>query len=118
MARRSLCRGALVRLCADHTSASDQEHSTMRRFSGARALPAARAVAVALATLVLAPAAPRAAPQRAAPERAAPALEARDPLVPMLRRVDRYLQRSETPDGVALDWRWVINETEAVRLSV
>jgi hypothetical protein len=90
----------------------------MRLFFGARALPAARAGAVALAVLVLAPAAPRAAPPRAAPERAAPALETRDPLVPTLRRIDRYLQRSETPDGVVIDWRWVINETEAVRLSI
>src|SRR5262245_4204859 len=38
--------------------------------------------------------------------RATPALEARDPLLPMLRRIDRYLQRNET-DGVVLDWRWV-----------
>jgi hypothetical protein len=40
-----------------------------------------------------------------------------DPLIPMLRRVDRYLQRHETA-GVVLDWRVVINRTEAARLSV
>jgi len=71
-----------------------------------------RAVCAAALAIMLAPAAVVAAGARAAPE-----VEARDPLVPMLRRVDRYLQRNET-DGVVLDWRWVINETEAVRLSV
>jgi hypothetical protein len=49
--------------------------------------------------------------------RAVRAAEVADPLVPMLRRIDRYMQQHET-DGVVLDWRWVINETEAVRLSV
>jgi flagellar hook capping protein FlgD len=81
----------------------------MRLLPGVRALRAACAAAL---TLAMAPAAPRAEPVRAGPE-----LEARDPLVPMLRRIDRYLQRSEQ-DGVVLDWRWVINETEAVRLSI
>jgi len=79
-----------------------------------RPLPPLRAgfaTAVALA-IALIPAAISSAWARAVPE-----IEARDPLVPMLRRIDRYLQRNET-DGVVLDWRWVINETEAVRLSV
>jgi hypothetical protein len=40
-----------------------------------------------------------------------------DPLVPLVLRMDRYFQQNET-DGVVLDWRWVVNETEAVRLSV
>src|SRR6266567_1833255 len=43
--------------------------------------------------------------------------EAHDPLVPLVRRIDRYLERNES-GGVVLDWRWVVNETEAVRLSV
>ena len=69
----------------------------------------ARAVALALALIPAASA--------AASARSAPALESRDPLLPTLRRIDRYMQHNET-DGVVLDWRWVINETEAVRLSV
>ena len=81
----------------------------MRMISHTLAARLARAAALAL---VLAPAANAPAGARVAPE-----IEARDPLVPMLRRIDRYLQRNET-DGVVLDWRWVINETEAVRLSV
>ena len=41
----------------------------------------------------------------------------RDPLVPMLRRVDRYFQRHEV-DGVVMDSRYVLNASEAARLSV
>lgn len=81
----------------------------MRMFQRLRATPLARAAALAI---VLIPAAISPVWARAAPE-----IEARDPLVPMLLRIDRYLQQNET-DGVVLDWRWVINETEAVRLSV
>jgi hypothetical protein len=40
-----------------------------------------------------------------------------DPRIGLLRRMDRYFQRHEM-DGVVLDSRWVLNETEAVRLSV
>ena len=69
----------------------------------------ARAAALACALL--------AATSAGAWARAAPEIEARDPLIPTLQRIDRYLQRNET-DGVVLDWRWVVNETEAVRLSV
>src|SRR5207247_1940698 len=43
--------------------------------------------------------------------------EVHDPLVPLVRRIDRYFERNES-GGVVLDWRWVVNETEAVRLSV
>ena len=75
-------------------------------------LCACRATRAAVLALVLAPALITVAWANAAPE-----VEARDPLLPMLRRIDGYLQRAET-GGVVLDWRWVINETEAVRLSV
>ena len=81
--------------------------SPMRRRGGAGRLARAAALALALIPAAFAPAWARAAPE----------IDARDPLVPMLRRIDRYLQQNET-DGVVLDWRWVINETEAVRLSV
>ncbi len=40
-----------------------------------------------------------------------------DPRAAILRRMDRYFQRHEV-DGVVLDARYVLNETEAVRLSV
>jgi len=79
----------------------------MRHGAAARRLARAAALALALISSAISHAWARAAPE----------IEARDPLVPMLRRIDRYLQQNET-DGVVLDWRWVINETEAVRLSV
>ena len=86
---------------------------------GPGALARRAACAALLALAVLPPAVPPAwaldTPDLQS--RATPELEARDPLVPMLRRIDAYLQANET-DGVVLDWRWVINETEAVRLSV
>ena len=44
-------------------------------------------------------------------------LDAPDPRDAIVRRMDRYFQRNEV-DGVVLDSRWVLNETEAVRLSV
>src|SRR5436309_1606473 len=40
----------------------------------------------------------------------------RDPLVPILRRMDRYLQRNET-DGVDLDYRYDLAPTEIARLT-
>ncbi len=40
-----------------------------------------------------------------------------DPLVPMLKRIDAYLQRNER-EGVVLDARVSVNATEAIRLSV
>lgn len=40
-----------------------------------------------------------------------------DPLMGIVRRVDRYMQSNEV-DGVVLDARYTVNETEAVRLSV
>ena len=43
--------------------------------------------------------------------------DARHARTELLRRMDRYFQRNEV-DGVVLDARWVLNETEAVRLSV
>src|SRR6188768_1494469 len=43
--------------------------------------------------------------------------DAPDPRDAIVRRMDRYFQRNEA-DGVVLDSRWVLNETEAVRLSV
>ncbi|HEY2955615.1 MAG TPA: T9SS type A sorting domain-containing protein [Candidatus Eisenbacteria bacterium] len=69
----------------------------------------ARALALAIAALPLA--APAAEPRAVAdPER-------HDPLLPLVLRMDRYLQQNES-GGVVLDPRWVLNETEAVRLSV
>ena len=41
----------------------------------------------------------------------------RDPLIPMLHRIDRYFRTHEV-DGVVVDARVVLNETEAIRLSV
>ena len=43
--------------------------------------------------------------------------DAPDPRDAIVRRMDHYFQRNEV-DGVVLDSRWVLNETEAVRLSV
>ncbi len=40
-----------------------------------------------------------------------------DPLIPALRRMDQFFQHSEV-NGIVLDWRVVINATEAARLSV
>jgi len=40
-----------------------------------------------------------------------------DPLDPLVHRIDQYFQRNEV-DGVAIDARYVVNYTEAVRLSV
>src|SRR5207247_10694503 len=40
-----------------------------------------------------------------------------DPLRGILRRIDGFMQRNES-DGVVMDARYVVNETEAVRLSV
>ena len=40
-----------------------------------------------------------------------------DPLIPVLRRIDQYFQRNEV-DGFVLDPRYVVNATEAARLSV
>jgi len=49
---------------------------------------------------------------------AAPAVAAPpDPRAALVRRMDHYFQRHEV-DGVVLDARWTLNETEAVRLSV
>jgi FlgD Ig-like domain len=47
----------------------------------------------------------------------APAAADDDPLIPMIRRTDRYLQNHEV-DGVVMDWRVIINASEAARLSV
>jgi hypothetical protein len=44
-------------------------------------------------------------------------MDAPDPRDAIVRRMDRYFQRNEM-DGVVLDSRWTLNETEAVRLSV
>lgn len=42
---------------------------------------------------------------------------ARDPLLPLVRRMDRYLQQHEV-DGVTMDSRYDINPSEAIRMSV
>jgi hypothetical protein len=52
----------------------------------------------------------------AAPPPAA-AVRLRDPLIPLVRRMDRYFQRHETA-GVTLDSRYDINPSEAIRMSV
>ena len=44
-------------------------------------------------------------------------LDTHDPRDAIVRRMDHFFQRNEI-DGVVLDSRWVLNETEAVRLSV
>ena len=53
----------------------------------------------------------------AAPVRARVRPEPHDPLLPLVRRIDRYFQQHEV-EGVVLDSRYAINPTEAVRLSV
>lgn len=44
-------------------------------------------------------------------------LEARDPLKPMVRRIDRYF-RTHQADGVTMDSRYDINPSEAIRMGV
>ncbi len=65
--------------------------------------------ALAIALALVAPASAQPSERRSASEP--------DPLIPMIRRTDRYLQRHEV-DGVVMDWRVVINASEAARLSV
>ena len=48
---------------------------------------------------------------------APPVRRPRDPLIPMLHRMDRYFQRHEV-DGVTMDSRYSINPSEAIRMSV
>src|SRR5215471_11447558 len=40
-----------------------------------------------------------------------------DPLAPMLRRIDDYLQKFEV-DGVTMDWRYSVIPSEEIRQSV
>ena len=73
-------------------------------------------MAVAFACLLLAP------PSRAASSRdAAPALRAHaaweDPLAPMVRRTDDYLQQFEV-EGVTMDWRYSVIPSEEIRQTV
>ncbi|HEV2106255.1 MAG TPA: hypothetical protein VGU27_11065, partial [Candidatus Eisenbacteria bacterium] len=65
---------------------------------------------------------PLAAPAPAALRQAsrvpiAPGPPERDPLVPMIREMNRYLQRHEA-DGVTMDSRYAVNPSEAIRQSV
>jgi hypothetical protein len=41
----------------------------------------------------------------------------RDPIAPMVRRMDRYLQRYEV-DGVTMDWRYEVSPSEEIRQTV
>ena len=76
--------------------------------------PAALTLAVALSGL-LPPGASRAAPS---PEPAALTTSAwEDPLAPMLRRIDAYLQTAQV-DGVTMDWRYSVIPSEEIRQSV
>lgn len=41
-----------------------------------------------------------------------------DPLAPMLRRMDRYLQLNQQEGGVTMDWRYSVSASEEIRQSV
>ena len=41
----------------------------------------------------------------------------RDPLVPLVRRMERYLRRNEA-DGVTMDWRYQVSPSEEIRQTV
>jgi len=62
-------------------------------------------------------ASPRSDPSRRAVLAGAPSVHSGDPLVPMLRRMNRYFHRHEV-DGVTIDPRVVLHASEAIRLSV
>ena len=66
---------------------------------------AVRVLAILALAAVLAAACPR------------PARAWDDPLVPILQRMDRYLQLNQV-DGVTMDWRYVLSPSEEIRQSV
>lgn len=41
-----------------------------------------------------------------------------DPLAPMLRRIDRYLQLHQQEGGVTMDWRYAVSASEEIRQTV
>jgi hypothetical protein len=41
-----------------------------------------------------------------------------DPLAPMLRRMDRYLQLNQQEGGVTMDWRYSVSPSEEIRQTV
>jgi hypothetical protein len=41
-----------------------------------------------------------------------------DPLAPMVRRMDRYLQLNQQEGGVTMDWRYALNPSEEIRQTV
>lgn len=74
-------------------------------FPRSRPRRAARAAVIALASVALA----------LVPMRAAAAGD--DPALPMLRRIDRYLQEHRV-DGVTMDWRYQVIPSEEIRQTV
>jgi hypothetical protein len=73
-------------------------------------------MAVVAACLLLAPQSPGAAPRATAPDPRARAVW-EDPLAPMVRRTDEYLQRFKV-EGVTMDWRYSVIPSEEIRQTV
>src|SRR5713101_3312139 len=85
------------------------------RFSGTKSVRAALPLALLVASLAL-PSIAHAClgeQDRDRPLRPAP----RDPLVPLVRRMERYLRHNET-DGVTMDWRYQVSPSEEIRQTV
>ena len=82
---------------------------------GARAAPTSLGAPTALAAPRALTAPPNAKHKRHASDERDP--EPCDPIIPAVRRIDQYFQRHEV-NGLVLDSRYVINATEAARLSV
>ncbi len=76
------------------------------------------ALALACAAALLLPSGPsRAASPGSAPDPPAKAAAWDDPLLPMVRRIDHYLQEFQV-DGVTMDWRYSVIPSEEIRQTV
>jgi hypothetical protein len=88
-----------------------------RPFPG-RPDPIRLGLALAVAAACLLPlGAPHAAPVATVPTIARPADAWEDPLAPMLRRIDHYLQEFQV-DSVTMDWRYSVIPSEEIRQTV
>jgi len=70
-----------------------------------------------LAACLLSPASARAAPTDIGPDQAGGSDAWEDPLLPMIRRTDDYLQEFQV-DGVTMDWRYSVIPSEEIRQTV